>query len=151
MELQGALNAVMSLAAHSTDWGHSLAGAAEQAQRPSEARTDGAGLLLAESMVGIGYGLHSKAVALLPLLLREDVLSVKDLKAHPLKVIGGLAISSPRLGVFLALVACVIGPLDVHEIDRILDYGARMYGDRWQGVQIFGCALLPLFGWCCAV
>ncbi len=48
--------------------------ASEQALRPSEARTHGAGLVLAESVVGVSHGLHSKAAILLPLLLSEDLL-----------------------------------------------------------------------------
>ncbi len=54
--------------------------APEHALRPSEERAHGAGLLLAESIVGVGNGLHSKAAVLLPLLLREDVLNRSDLK-----------------------------------------------------------------------
>ena len=53
--------------------------------RPSEARTHGAGLLLAESLVGINHGLHSRAAALLPLMLQEDILSTTDLKVYTTK------------------------------------------------------------------
>ncbi len=48
--------------------------------RPSEGRTHGAGLLLAESLVGINHGLHSRAAALVPLMLQENILSTTDLK-----------------------------------------------------------------------
>lgn len=50
--------------------------------RPSEARTHGAGLLLAESLVGINHGLHSRAAAVVPLMLQEDNLSPTDLKVR---------------------------------------------------------------------
>ena len=48
--------------------------------RPSDARTHGAGLLLAESLIGISHGLHSRAAALIPLMLQEDILSTSDLR-----------------------------------------------------------------------
>lgn len=57
-----------------------MAAHAEQALRPSEARTHGAGMLLAESLIGINHGLHSRAAAVVPLMLQEDILSVGDLK-----------------------------------------------------------------------
>ena len=57
---------------------------AEHAMRPSEARTHGAGLLLAESLIGINHGLHSRAAALVPLMLQEDILSTTDLKVSAL-------------------------------------------------------------------
>lgn len=47
---------------------------------PSEARTHGAGLLLAESLIGINHGLHSRAAALVPLMLQEDILFTTDLR-----------------------------------------------------------------------
>ena len=56
---------------------------AEQVMNPSEARTHGAGLLLAESLIGINHGLHSRAAALLPLMLQEDTLVTTDLKVSP--------------------------------------------------------------------
>ncbi len=49
--------------------------------RPTEARTHGAGLLLAESLLGINHRLHSRAAAVLPLMLQEDILAPADLKA----------------------------------------------------------------------
>ena len=57
-----------------------VAAHAEQALRPSEARTHGAGMLLAESLIGINHTLHSRAAAVVPLMLQEDILSVGDLK-----------------------------------------------------------------------
>ena len=53
---------------------------AEQVMRPTEARTHGAGLLLAESLIGINHRLHSRAAAVLPLMLQEDILTPADLK-----------------------------------------------------------------------
>ena len=53
---------------------------AEQVMRPTEARTHGAGLLLAESLIGINHRLHSRAAAVVPLMLQEDVLTPADLK-----------------------------------------------------------------------
>lgn len=50
--------------------------------KPSEARTHGAGLLLAEALVGISHGLHSRAAAVLPLMLQEDILAPSDLKVR---------------------------------------------------------------------
>lgn len=48
---------------------------AQQARRPEWERTHGAGLLLAEAIVSVGNGLHSRAPALLALLLKEDLLT----------------------------------------------------------------------------
>ena len=48
--------------------------------RPTEARTHGAGLLLAESLIGINHRLHSRAAAVVPLMLQEDILTPADLK-----------------------------------------------------------------------
>lgn len=59
---------------------------AEHVQLPIEERTHGAGLLLAESMIGISNGLHSKAGVLLQLLLQEDVIPVETLKPQTAKV-----------------------------------------------------------------
>jgi hypothetical protein len=53
---------------------------AEHALRPSDARAHGAGLLLAEAALGVSHGLHSRAAALLPLLLQEDPLAPEDLQ-----------------------------------------------------------------------
>lgn len=53
---------------------------AEHALRPSEERAHGAGLLLAEVVIGVGNGLHSKASLVLPLLLQEDVLDPSKVK-----------------------------------------------------------------------
>lgn len=51
---------------------------AEQAQRPSLEVTEGAGLLLAEAVLGVGHGLHSRAPLILELLLGEDLLAPSD-------------------------------------------------------------------------
>jgi hypothetical protein len=51
---------------------------AEQAVRPCAERTHGAGLLLAEAVLGPSHGLHSRAPAVLRLLLQEDVLKPSD-------------------------------------------------------------------------
>ena len=48
--------------------------------RPTEARTHGAGLLLAESLISINHRLHSRAAAVVPLMLQEDILTPADLK-----------------------------------------------------------------------
>ena len=53
--------------------------------RPTEARTHGAGLLLAESLLGINHTLHSRAAAVLPLMLQEDILTPADLKVSSSK------------------------------------------------------------------
>jgi hypothetical protein len=37
-------------------------------------------MLLAESLIGINHSLHSRAVAVVPLMLQEDILSIGDLK-----------------------------------------------------------------------
>ena len=50
--------------------------------RPSEARTHGAGLLLAESLIGINHRLHSRAAAVVPLMLQEDILTPANLKVR---------------------------------------------------------------------
>ena len=47
---------------------------AEQAARPTEERTDGAGLLVAEAAKGANHRLHSQASRLLSLLFTEDLL-----------------------------------------------------------------------------
>ena len=49
---------------------------AEHALRPTEARAHGAGLLLAEACLGVSNGLHSRAPAVLRLLLQEPSLKV---------------------------------------------------------------------------
>jgi len=51
---------------------------ADAAIRPSIARINGAGLLIAETVSGVSNGLHSRGTALLQLLLQEDILSQKD-------------------------------------------------------------------------
>ncbi len=53
---------------------------AEYMLRPSEERAHGAGLVLAEAVIGVGNGLHSKAPLVLPLLLQEDVLDPSKVK-----------------------------------------------------------------------
>ncbi|GFR52620.1 hypothetical protein Agub_g15136, partial [Astrephomene gubernaculifera] len=53
---------------------------AEQAARPTEERTDGAGLVLAEAVLGVSHGLHSRAPQLLQLLLQEDLLQPGELR-----------------------------------------------------------------------
>ncbi len=50
----------------------------QQALRPTEERTHGAGLLLAEAVLGVSNGLHSKATAVLGLLLQQDLLQPED-------------------------------------------------------------------------
>ncbi|KAG2487780.1 hypothetical protein HYH03_013624 [Edaphochlamys debaryana] len=52
---------------------------AEQAARPSPERTDATGLLLAEAVLGVKHGLHSRAPAVLGLLLREDLIAPEEL------------------------------------------------------------------------
>jgi hypothetical protein len=54
---------------------------AEQAVRPSYERTHGAGLLLAEAVAGVANGLHSRAPAVLALLLQQDLLKPGDFAA----------------------------------------------------------------------
>lgn len=54
---------------------------AEHAVRPSAARAHGAGLLVAEGVLGVEHGLHSRAPALLGLLLQEGLLSPADFGA----------------------------------------------------------------------
>ncbi len=53
---------------------------AEQAARPSEARTQAAGWLLAEAAAGAAGGLHSRAPRLLAALLAEDALPLAALR-----------------------------------------------------------------------
>ncbi|KAK9845304.1 hypothetical protein WJX81_002986 [Elliptochloris bilobata] len=53
---------------------------AEHAGRPSEARTQGAGWLLAEAAAGVANGLHSRAPLLLATLLAEDALPISALR-----------------------------------------------------------------------
>ncbi|GIL90427.1 hypothetical protein Vretifemale_18037, partial [Volvox reticuliferus] len=56
---------------------------AEQAVRPTPERTDGAGLVLAEAVLGVSHGLHSRAQQVLQLLLKEDLLQPSDLRHAP--------------------------------------------------------------------
>jgi hypothetical protein len=51
------------------------------AVNPSQERAHGAGLLVAESVLGPEHSLHSKAAAVLTLLLQEDLLSPEDFGA----------------------------------------------------------------------
>jgi hypothetical protein len=51
---------------------------AEHAARPAPERTHGAGLLLAEAVLGPSHGLHSRAPAVLRLALAEDLLRPSD-------------------------------------------------------------------------
>jgi hypothetical protein len=51
---------------------------AEHAARPAPERTHGAGLLLAEAVLGPSHGLHSRAPAVLRLTLEEDLLKPSD-------------------------------------------------------------------------
>ncbi|KAL4521880.1 hypothetical protein Ndes2526B_g01987 [Nannochloris sp. 'desiccata'] len=51
---------------------------ADAAIRPSVARVNGAGLLIAEAASGVSNGLHSRGTALLQLLLQEDILTEND-------------------------------------------------------------------------
>jgi hypothetical protein len=48
---------------------------------PSEERAHGAGLLVAESVLGPEHSLHSKAASVLTLLLQEDLISPQDFGA----------------------------------------------------------------------
>jgi U3 small nucleolar RNA-associated protein 20 len=54
---------------------------AEAVLRPSEARVHGAAALVAAAVAGVGHGLHSRAAALLALLLRRDILAADDFAA----------------------------------------------------------------------
>jgi U3 small nucleolar RNA-associated protein 20 len=54
---------------------------AEAVTRPTEARVEGAGLLLAAAVAGTSHSLHSRAPALLAPLLKGDLLSAADFKA----------------------------------------------------------------------
>lgn len=56
-------------------------GVAEHAARPTEARAQGAGWLLAEAAAGVGHGLHSRAPHLLAALLAEDALPLSALRS----------------------------------------------------------------------
>lgn len=49
-----------------------------QAVKPSERRTHGAGLLVAESVLGVSNSLHSRAPAVVRLLLKQDLLQPED-------------------------------------------------------------------------
>jgi hypothetical protein len=54
---------------------------AEAAVRSSARRTHGAGLLVAEALLGPEHGLHSRAGAVLGLLLQDDILAAADFGA----------------------------------------------------------------------
>ncbi len=54
---------------------------AEHALQPSYERTDGAGLLLAETVLGVSHGLHSRVGVVLGLVFMEDILTPGDLHA----------------------------------------------------------------------
>ncbi len=69
---------------------------AEQALLPSEQRTDGAGLLLAESVLGIGHGLHSRAPAVFELAFGEDLLTRTDLQGAGAAAHGAADCKRPR-------------------------------------------------------
>ncbi|CAG9460436.1 unnamed protein product [Pedinophyceae sp. YPF-701] len=70
----------------------------EHAAMPTTDRTDGAGALLAEAVCGAANGLHSRAPALLALLLAADPISVKHFKS---------ADAVPEVGVLRARVTAV--------------------------------------------
>ena len=53
---------------------------AEFSARPTSARKDGAGLLIAEACVVVGHRLHSKAGKLLRLAFQEDLLDSAELR-----------------------------------------------------------------------
>jgi U3 small nucleolar RNA-associated protein 20 len=55
----------------------------EHAVCPDEARTDGAGLLLAEAAVGVAHGLHSRAPRILNLAFGQDLVRVEDFHRLP--------------------------------------------------------------------
>ena len=59
---------------------------AEHAVRPSRVRAHGAGLMIAEAVLGPEHGLHSRTGAVLSLLLDEQLLSVADFGAAAQKV-----------------------------------------------------------------
>ncbi|EFJ49017.1 hypothetical protein VOLCADRAFT_104545 [Volvox carteri f. nagariensis] len=61
---------------------------AEQAVRPTPERIDGAGLLLAESVLGVSHGLHSRAPQVLQLLFKEDLLQPGDLRPTAAMAVG---------------------------------------------------------------
>lgn len=52
---------------------------AEQARQPVWERSQGAGLLLAESIISVAHGLHSRAAGVLKLMMQEDLLTVNHL------------------------------------------------------------------------
>ena len=52
----------------------------EHALIPSTERTHGAGTLLAEAVVGVSHGLHSRAAAVLGLMLQQDLLQPEDFR-----------------------------------------------------------------------
>lgn len=53
---------------------------AEQAWKPTQNRTEGAGLLLAEAAKSVSHGLHSKAPQLVAFVLQPKLLSPSDFK-----------------------------------------------------------------------
>ena len=57
---------------------------AEAVTKPTLARVEGAGFLIAEAATGVSNGLHSRAVAILDILLQPDVLKSDDFKAGKL-------------------------------------------------------------------
>ncbi|KAK9843296.1 hypothetical protein WJX74_009992 [Apatococcus lobatus] len=77
---------------------------AEQAIRPTEERTDGAGLLVAEAAKGANHSLHSQASRLLSLLFAQDLLDPSRFSAGQA---GGEGFSQEALGFKAAAIADV--------------------------------------------
>lgn len=103
----------------------------DHAINPTEEVTDGVGLALGESVLGVSHGLHSRAPAILALLLSLDVLQPKDVapsKAQGSSGDAGIAaggLSREVLRARATAVACVA-------LDRVHKHLRRgKGGDMW--------------------
>lgn len=67
----------------------------EAAVKPSAERAHGAGLLVAEAVLGVEHGLHSRAPGLVQLLLQEDLLQPEDFGAGAAGAAAGEAEGAP--------------------------------------------------------
>lgn len=67
-----------------------------RAVNPTQERAHGAGMLVAESVLGPEHNLHSKAGSVLALLLQEDLLTPEDFGAAADRAAAGKAAKAPK-------------------------------------------------------
>lgn len=120
---------------------------ADAAVRPSVARLEGAGLLVAEAAAGVSNSLHSRGPALLALLLQQDILSASDFQGAKEGGTGGSSALKRKKdetekslitgGLSKGQLAARVAAVTAHCLDRLLNHIRRGPAalPLWEAVQ----------------